>query len=212
MDEKIKIEGRWIQSRFPSVCWRCDKTMETGDEIYYIPVIKKACCKECGLTEEKTKEYDIDLVRSLKGEWVDKRASRRERSAEIRRKKAGEIEGSLPEYRRDWAYITQPGYIPGREKIAQKEEKIYHLQKEAQQFEEKANNIRQYQGRIQGDAERARQAKREKQDELISVGSKVHDFCFGEGVVVRKNKKTYSVKFPSGSVYARDKSWVELRG
>ena len=61
-----------------------------------------------------------------------------------------------------------------------------------------------------GDAERRRQAKREALDTLINKGSRVHDFCFGDGEVIGVYKKSYRIKFDRGLTYARDKSYVKL--
>jgi len=49
---------------------------------------------------------------------------------------------------------------------------------------------------------------RRENDKLVSIGSKVCDFCYGVGTVVRINKKTYSIRFPLGSICPRDKSYV----
>jgi len=45
-------------------------------------------------------------------------------------------------------------------------------------------------------------------DERISKGSRVHDFAFGDGEVIRVCKKSYRIKFDGGFTYARDKSYV----
>lgn len=83
------------------------------------------------------------------------------------------------------------------------------LRAHAQELRDRAERLKNG-VRVAGDAERKRQAVSEKLDQLIFVGSRVEDFCFGEGQVVRINKKTYSIRFASGNVYARDKSFVKL--
>lgn len=62
--------------------------------------------------------------------------------------------------------------------------------------------------RIVGDAEGKRQAERDANDKIIKVGSRVHDFAFGDGTVVRVHKKSYTVKYDKGFQYARDKTYV----
>jgi hypothetical protein len=76
----------------------------------------------------------------------------------------------------------------------------------AQEMRRKAEALRNV--RVKGDAERNRQAVRDKMDSLIIKGSRVHDFCFGAGEVLRVNSKSYTVKFDRGFTYARDKSYV----
>ena len=69
--------------------------------------------------------------------------------------------------------------------------------------------------RVKGDAERRRQAEREALDKIIGKGSKVYDFCFGEGVVVGVYKKSYRINFGMSKarpgedfICSRDKSYV----
>jgi len=78
----------------------------------------------------------------------------------------------------------------------------------AQELNQKADRI-QRSVRVAGDAERKRQAMREKLDAVVHVGSTVNDFAFGIGEVVRVNRKTYSIRYESGSVYAREKTFVK---
>lgn len=62
--------------------------------------------------------------------------------------------------------------------------------------------------RVAGDAEIKRQAERDALDTLLAVGSKIYDFAYREGEIVRVNKKTYTIRFSSGWTTTRDKSFV----
>lgn len=153
---------------------------------------------------------EIERLRAYRQEKADRKAARIRSWGESKLRQAQELEDSIPEYTHDWAYITQPGHIPGRDKINRKQEKIYRLREEGKRQIEKAERISKYGARVKGDAERARELVREEQDKTIGKGSRVRDFCFGDGEVVRVNTKTYSIKFDHGGTYARDKTFVNL--
>lgn len=72
---------------------------------------------------------------------------------------------------------------------------------------EKAENLERFANTNKGDAERKREEQRAKVDTLFKVGSNVYDFCFREGVIMKVNKKTFTIKFASGSTFTRDKSY-----
>jgi len=192
---------RQITVKYSGDCAKCGNSLEVGSSAMYEKSMGIFCCG-CEPT-------DIEGIRHYRTIKAAAKAERVEARADARLRHAGALQGSLPEYRHDWAYITQPGHIPGRARIAQKEEKIYHLHNEAAALQEKADNIMKYQTRVQGDAERRRQAKREALDRILGKGSRVNDVVFGEGVIVSVHKKSYRIKFDrSGSTYARDKSYV----
>jgi len=152
----------------------------------------------------------IDELRKYRQEKANRKAERVKGWGESKLKQAQILEDSIPEYAHDWAYITQPGHISGRDKINRKQEKIYRLREEGKRQIKRAERIKKYGGRVKGDAEREREVEREKQDKIIGKGSRIHDFCFGDGEVVRVNKKTYSIKFDSGGTYPRDKTYIQL--
>lgn len=64
--------------------------------------------------------------------------------------------------------------------------------------------------RIAGEAERRRQQERDTLDRIVKIGTRVTDFCFGEGTVVCVHKKSYTVKYDRGFQYSRDKSYFRL--
>ena len=152
----------------------------------------------------------IDELRKYRQEKADRKAERIRGWGESKLKQAQILEDSIPEYAHDYAFITQPGHIPARARFIKKQDKAFQLRKEGQAQIERAERIKKYGGRIKGDAERARETMREEQDKTIGKGSRIHDFCFGDGEVVRVNKKTYSIKFDSGGTYPRDKTYIRL--
>ena len=151
----------------------------------------------------------IKELRAYRQGQANRKAERVRSWGESKLRQAQELEDSIPEYAHDYAFITQPGHIPARARINRKQEKIFQLRKEGKAQIERAERIEKYGGRIKGDAERARESLRARQDEKIGKGSRVYDFCFGEGEVTRVNKKTYSIKFDSGGTYPRDKTYVK---
>lgn len=87
--------------------------------------------------------------------------------------------------------------------------KSFENDKKAQYHRAKAENIMLFSTRVMGDAERAREQKRAELDKVIGVGSRVYDFAYGEGQVVKVNTKTYTIKWTRGGQFARDKTFVK---
>jgi hypothetical protein len=148
---------------------------------------------------------DTEEIRRLRQEKADRKAARLRSWAGSAEKKAESIDASIPH---DMQFWTQPGMLRTKRKLRDRMDRGTRLEIHAQELREKADRI-QNSVRVAGDAERKRQAVREQRDQQISVGSQVEDLCFGVGQVVRINKKTYSIRFGSGSAYARDKSFVK---
>lgn len=85
--------------------------------------------------------------------------------------------------------------------------KIIDLEHKAKNHREKASNLLHFANTNKGDAENARIEKRKMADLTYTVGSKIFDPCFRDGVVTRINKKTFTIIFRSGYVCTRDKSY-----
>lgn len=140
-------------------------------------------------------------------EWAEGREMKANQAGEQARSMASVIPFGQPilighhSERRDRAYR---GRI--HSKLGQEQE---HLQI-ADYHRQKASNILAFGTRVRGDAERAREEKRQEQDALIMVGATISDFAFGRGIVVKVNKKTYTIKFESGGTWARDKTYVQV--
>jgi len=151
--------------------------------------------------------------RKIKKEKAERKARRLESKARRLLKEAQEIEDSWPkDVIHDIAFITQPGHIPMRARIIRQHDKVLRLREEAKRLFEKAENIRIYGSRVKGDAERAREEKREKLDQEVQIGSRVFCPLYGWGEVLRIYKKSYRVKFDRGFVLSVDKALFELRG
>jgi hypothetical protein len=87
--------------------------------------------------------------------------------------------------------------------------KVHLLVEKAKSHRQKAENLECFANTNKGDAERAREVRRVANDAVIMVGSNVFDFAFRDGVVLKVNKKTYTIQFKT-FVTTRDKSWVKL--
>jgi len=150
--------------------------------------------------------------RKIKKEKAERKARRLEVRATRLLKEAQRIEDSWPKnVIHDIAFITQPGHIPLRARIIRQHDKVLRLREEAKRLLEKAENIRIYGSRIKGDAERAREEKREKLDQEVQIGSRVFCPLYGWGEVLRIYKKSYRVKFDRGFILTVDKALFELR-
>lgn len=173
--------------------------------------------KQLETAPEDTLEV-IEQIRAQRLERAKRKAARQLQWAESRERKANQageqahrMAGVIPfgqpilvghhSERRDRAY---------RDRIRQKYTQESEHQKMANYHKQKAENILRFGARVRGDAERERQAKREEMDKQVRVGSEVFDFCFKHGVVVRVNKKTYTITFDSGGTWARDKTYVKF--
>jgi len=98
-----------------------------------------------------------------------------------------------------------------RARIIRQQEKVFKLREEAEKLFERAENIRIYGSRVKGDAERAREEKREKLDREVQSGSRVFCPLYGWGKILKIFKKSYRVEFERGFVLTVDKSLFELR-
>jgi len=155
---------------------------------------------------------NIEEQRKIKKEKAERKAKRIETRAKRLLKEAQRIEESWPkDVIHDIAFITQPGHIPMRARIIRQQEKVFALREEAKKLFEKAENIRIYGSRVKGDAERAREEKREKLDREVQVGSRVFCPLYGWGEVLKIFKKSYRVKFDRGFVLTVDKVLFELK-
>lgn len=148
---------------------------------------------------------NTEEIRAERQAKADRKAARLRKWADSAQEKGDAIRGSITT---DMQFWTQPGMLKTKRRLRDRLDRGTRLEMHAEELREKANRV-QASVRVAGDAERKRQAKREVLDTVIQVGSMVQDFAFGVGEVVRVNKKTYSIKFRSGSTYAREKTFVK---
>jgi len=189
---------RQILIKYEGYCRRCEKDLEIGQQAFYEKSMG-VFCLGCEPTDTEEIRHFRQLKADKKAERLNNRADRLEREAEQKM-------SAFNEARKDWAWVTQPGHIPGRDKILKRYDKGHELLREANQARDRAESVKKV--RVAGDAERKRQATREAMDSLVKKGSRVHDFAFGDGTVVSVHKKSYRIQFDRGYTYARDKSYV----
>jgi predicted GNAT superfamily acetyltransferase len=151
---------------------------------------------------------DVEEIRRYRTIKAEVKADRLLAKADRLDAEAERRAAPLEAMRGDTAFFTQPGRIAYRDRIFQSYDKSGELAKEAKETRERAEGIMKDKTRVAGDAERRRQAEREALDSVLGKGSRVHDFCFGDGEIVSVHKKSYRIKFDSGGTYARDKTYV----
>ncbi len=189
---------RQLTVKYDGECRKCGAALEVGQVAMYE--------KSMGIFCVGCEPVDVEAIREARTAKAAVKADRYNGWAEKREHRAEAALNSHPEYRHDWAFITQPGHIPARAAMIASDDRAYESLQVASQMREKAANLLDI--RVAGDAERKRQATREALDTLISKGSKVHDACFGNGEVIGVYSKSYRIKFASGFTCARDKSYV----
>lgn len=174
----------------------------------------KTLCRSCW------KNQTPEEIRTYRQAKIDRKVARLRKGADKRDEVATGKQAAFKENSKDWAYVTQPNinttggraFSRQREKVLDRYDAGIRLQIEADDMREKAEYLERTGAVVKGDAERKRQAEREERDKVYSVGSTVDDWVFGQGVITRVNKKTYTIKFASGGTYARDKSYIKLEG
>ena len=135
---------------------------------------------------------DPEAVRAIRQEAADRRAERYEGWAAGRRQKAGALEARNAPYRGDIAFATQPGHIPERARVIARTDKALEHSQKADEFADRARRLRRG-VRVAGDAEKRRQAVRDRIRALLKVGMRVDTGIYGQGVVERINRKTATV-------------------
>jgi hypothetical protein len=144
----------------------------------------------------------IEKLRERAQEVADAKADKLLERARKRREKAEELQKPLNDMRGDIAFFTQPNinssagrsFTRQRERMYDKYHKSFELENEAQELEERAESLRCV--AIRGDAERARNEKREKLMEQLEVGMKVESFYHHGSTytIVKKNRKTVRIQ------------------
>lgn len=191
---------RTIKIKYLSECKKCNTTLDIDTSAMYEKSMG-VFCMGCEPKDTEDIRHYRQIKASLKAERYNGWAEKREKTAEAQL-------NSYPEIRRDIAFCTQPGRIPFRERMNMADDKAHESLKKAKEMRDKAESLSHV--RVKGDAEKATQAFRDKQDTIINVGSKIFT-CFGNhyGTVLKKNKKTYTIQSDSGAVYPIDKTFVK---
>jgi hypothetical protein len=193
---------------------------------WIIPIAHQAAAEQIaaqrGFSTEIIEVEDIALerptgerLRAIRQAKLDRRAERLNARAD-RLEKLAAVEASKVTKYDDFAFWTQPILIGHhsekshrrlRDRLSASMTKSVQYANEAQELRAAAAPAK---ARIAGDAERKRQQERDALDKLVTVGTRVMDFSFGEGTVVRIHKKSYTVKYDRGFQYSRDKSYFRL--
>jgi len=192
---------REITTKYDGVCRKCDLPIEAGETVVYE--------KRVGIFHLGCAPTDPEEIRALRQEAADRKADRLEGWAAKRREKAAALERQNDPYRGDHAFNTQPGHIPERARANSRSERAWEHTKTAQRMEDKAARLRIV--RVKGDAERRREAERERVRQWIKKGMRVFTAIWGEGTVKRVNKKTATIANcgTSGTyTVAVDLSWI----
>lgn len=134
-------------------------------------------------------------------------AEARERRAASYQDRSDSLMGRDSSGRADWALVTQPGYIPQRAQANRAQERAWEESNVADKHRERAASLRAS-VRVAGDAEAAREEKREKARAWLRVGMDVKSPMWGVGVVVKINKKTLSMRLSDGRICSEGLHWV----
>ena len=192
-----------------------DKIKEVGDYAY----LKGFYIEELDVDNDPFNPT-IDEIRASRQERADRKAGRLIKRAESRERKTDALDKQVRPFISDIAFTTQPitpvsggrAFARFREKINNKIDNQFGLLNEADELRGRAEELSRPVA-VKGDAERRRQAKRDANDEVIKIGSRVFDYSFGEGEVKKVNKISYSIKFDRlDRVIKQDKSWIKLVG
>ena len=189
---------RRLEVKYIGECAKCGAVLEIGQPAMYE--------KTTGIFCPGCEPITVDEIRAFRTVKAERKAGRYQGWAEKREQQATAALNSHPEYRHDWAFITQPGHIPARAAMIKSDERAYESLNIAKEMREKAEGILNV--RVAGDAERKREKLREAMDSIVKKGSRVEDYCFGPGEVIGVYAKSYRIKFDRGGTYARDKTYV----
>lgn len=197
---------RQIQSKYDGECTACGESFEAGTTIGYSKPTGTFCVG-CIPT-------DPEEIRAYRQAKIDRKNDRRESWAQARERRAAAAQRTSDtlmgrdrssDGRADWALVTQPGYIPQRARANRAQEKAWGELAKADEHRSKKLG----RARVAGDAERAREAKREKAREWVEKGMLVRSVLYGLVRVTRVNKKTVSfVRESDGAKGTEPLDWI----
>jgi len=174
---------RTITAKYAGDCRKCGATIPEGEPAVYERRVG-IFCPDCAPT-------DPEEIREYRQEGADRKADKYQDWAEKRRTKAAALEARNEPFVHDWAFITQPGRIPERERANRRSAKAHEHMTVAEGFERKAHGLRKV--RVAGDAETIRQTKRETVLGWLKVGMEVDTVGVGTGKGLKINRKTAKV-------------------
>src|SRR5256885_15609225 len=132
---------------------------------------------------------EVETIRAARIERAERKAARRmkwaesaENKAEAARKTADNLASVIPFGQPILVgHHSERGDRSYRNRIDRNYRKESEELSKAEHHKQKAENILKYGSRVVGDAERAREAKRQAADQSITIGSVVKDAVFGQG-------------------------------
>lgn len=137
------------------------------------------------------------------------RAEKRLAWAESAERQAAALERGREAYNGDIAFWTQPGRIPERSRLHERDRRAAELRQKAKAHRDKAKELQRLATRNLGDAERAKQAIRDASS--FQVGDRVISTFFGPVEVVKVNAKTYRIRLAHGGTITQDKIFFRGR-
>jgi hypothetical protein len=174
---------RQLTVKYQGQCAKCGETLDIGKQAMY----EKSMGIFCIGCEPK----DVEDIRSFRQAKADRKADKYVEWAEKRKVEATARLNTYPEVRHDWAFITQPGRIPLRDRINKSDEIAFKSLNKADEMLERAESLRCVS--VKGDKERARQKEREANLARFKVGDVVDTIMFGKGTILKFNKKTAKI-------------------
>jgi hypothetical protein len=175
------------------------------------------------VAEFEASEADVtpatgERLRELRQARLDRRRERLLSQAANAEKRAEAARNRISPHERDFLRLMEPvkvGHHSQRrhEKLLARARKSFEDTgrelSEAKKLRERAEYMAP--ARIAGDAERERQAARDAAAAIIEPGDKVRSIIYGDGVVTKANKHTFTINFVSrGFIGKCDKSHVSL--
>lgn len=125
---------REIIVKWSGACKRCGHDLDPGQEAMYEKSMGIFCPGHEPIEVEDIRHFRL-VKAEAKAEGLGARADRMDQEASRKM-------DAFNEARKDFAWLTQPGYIPGREKITRRYDAGCALSLEADQIRAKAERIR----------------------------------------------------------------------
>jgi hypothetical protein len=217
--KKIKYEygGKWDKDQ---KAWIVPYRNKDAVEIF---------AKEHGLktnlvdTEKAFFAPGAEQIREQRKRQKEDKAEKLREKAQRFREKADKIEKSIPNYMKDYAYLTQP-LMPGhhsynrhkkqREWLSKKTDEKMRLLWNADDLEKKADSIERGTPPVKGDA--AKKLENEQEDKynwLVNnkkIGDTINTVHYGKVILEKINKKSIIVKSPNSKTSLKlDIQYVE---
>lgn len=159
-----------------------------------------------------------EALRAYRQDRQDRRAARLLARADAADRRAAKVHGRISEGERDFLRLCEPVKIghhsEGRHRrLIERHNRAFDAEmserSKARELRTRADWLQP--ARIAGDAERARQAKREEADKVVGLHAVVHDPIYGECIVTKVNIKTYTAHcIGRGFVVSIDKHWARF--